>query len=226
MRHFVCVVALCALGSSAVGNMLINGNLDSPGTSGSDAIDGWTLTETLGFNAAEFADIANHTPGGATGLWLRPWAGKSGIANIPVDARLEQTVSGIVPGARYRVSAWLLFDEYFEPFKPASVGFASLRMQWLDAEDNVLSGVFYGGLNDSDSGFNDGAWRQFVLESNAPADAVAVAVTYWMRNGIDSDQDPQSAYADDFVLEQVPAPGTLGVLALAGSGAARRRRRR
>jgi len=220
MRFSVGCVALFAIASASMANLLTNGNLDDPGTSGTDLINGWTLTETPGFNSAEFADFANHTPGGEVGVWLRPWAGDTASASIPVDAQLISDPIPAIPGQQYELSAWFLFEEHYAGFSEQQM-YTSLILWFYDASDSWIGGY---GLSLENFGFNDGEWHQYSFQGVGYPDAATMRVACSMSNGVVADQNPQSAFADDFVLTEIPSPGALALAGLVGAGAARRRR--
>jgi hypothetical protein len=227
-------------------NLLVNGNLDDPGTHEADVATGWTLTEgpdgPLGpTNTATFASFANHTPAGAdptqVGLWCRSFeGGLGGDEPSRVFAHLQQTVPG-VPGAAYTMSGWARFETFYAggvdnlndgatptvpndgPPSPTDTFFA---LEFLDAGSTLLSSVQV--ELRANGQLNDGTWREHTLNGVSPAGTALVRVRASMIDGaLNPGVNPQSAFVDDFTL--VPEPASLGLLSLAGLRLLARRRR-
>ena len=222
-------------------NLLVNGGLDLPGLHEQDLVTGWTLTEGPGaVNAATMATFANHTPPpippGSTaqvGLWYRAFEGTTFDNPRPaVDADLAQSVPGI-PGVTYTMTGWARFETNYAggldtlagrwPAGTPSPTRTEFALEFLDVANAVLPGSVIVDLHDDRGQANDGLWHEHSLTGTAPLGTVAVRVRASMLDGVNSDQNPQSAFVDDFTL--VPEPTGLAVLALAGAGLLARRRR-
>lgn len=217
-----CGLALCA--APAFATLLVNGDLEL-GADGNTA-DGWTLIEPdmddagMPTNSAEFIGFANHTMGGARGLWYRSFEGGLGGDNpMQVDAILQQDVAGTA-GDIYTASAWFRYETNYsglDPFAPTQTLFG---LEFLDAGNSVISST----IVDIDGVYDVmqlNQWQQFTIMDMAPMGTVSVRVSASMIDGVLEPANPQSAFVDDFVLTPEP---TSGLLLLAGMSLLRRRR--
>jgi hypothetical protein len=240
--------ALAALGLAALApcasqaqNLLFNPDLGLPLT-GDVAPTGWTLTESPvpDRDSATLTDFADHTTPGADnrGLWLKPFEGNfPGFPDVlSVDADLTQAVPGI-PGTRYQMSGWARFEggyaggvDTLHPSAPRQgtpLTDTVFALEFLNAGSSLLGGT---SIELKAAGqTNNNEWLQHSFSAVAPAGTAFVRVRASMIDGeFNADLSPgpgQSAFFDDFSLTIIPEPGTglLGLLGLAGLGAARRR---
>jgi hypothetical protein len=188
--------SLRASGAPAT-ELLTNGNLNS-----GSVVSGWTETHFPAPFTGNFqsSDFANHTPGGTTGYWLRPFTVEQPVG----DAFISQIVPG-GPGD-YTLSGYSKVEQNFLSAPPTEV---ILQLEYLDADEAVLDTDV---LNVMTAGqIKDGMWRQFTLDGTAPAGTVEVRVTAGGNNMVGNQDMPslQSAFWDDLVLESA-APGLPG----------------
>ena len=220
----VAAAVICASAHTASANLLINGNLDLPGVHESDVAIGWTLQEpdlnTAGapVNSATFASFANHTPGGAVGLWYRSFEGNlTDTSPETVNAHLFQTVP-VTPGLEYFLTAWYFMEANYSGLNPAAPTQTILALEFLDGGSTVLAGSLF---LDIDTVYDTNAtstWQQFALNGIAPAGAVNARVRSSMTDGVFQPTNPQSAFVDDFVLTGIPEPTTANLALLAAAG--------
>jgi hypothetical protein len=190
--------SLRASGAPAT-ELLINGNLNT-----ASAVSGWEISHfpapfTGNFESASFA---NHTPGGTTGLWMKPFT-----VELPVgEVLISQTVAA-GPGD-YTLSGYSKWEVNFELEPETEV---TLQLEYLDASEAVI-GMDVMDISD-DGQMSDNMWRQFTLDGTAPAGTVEIRVTAGATGLDDREEgeptDTQSAFWDDLVLE-FAAPGLPG----------------
>ena len=224
MRRSVAFLAgLALLGAPAFANLLINPGVDDPPDHETDIATGWTLEEPSldgdgnPVNSATFASFANHTPGGARGLWYRSFeGGLGGDEPFEVDAHLYQDVSGTA-GSAYTLSAWYRYETFYSGTDPFANTQTILAIDFLDGGGGVISSAE---LDIDSVQTPDGEWREFSVNGVAPAGTTTVRARSSMLGGVLEPQNPQSAFVDDFNL--VPEP-TSALLLVAGGLALRRR---
>lgn len=206
------VIAACLFcaNPAVAQNLLSNGNLDSPGIHESDLIDDWVLVEGPAGNTATAATFADHTGAGGVGLWYRPFEGT--LWNDPrpaVFADLFQDVPA-TPGALYTMTGWARFEANWPggleflpgdwPPNTPSPTRTEFALEFVDAGATILPQSVVVDLHDDRGQQNDGVWVQHMLMAVAPAGAVTVRVRASMIDGLSPDQNPQSAFVDDFEL--------------------------
>jgi hypothetical protein len=142
----------------------------------------------------------------------------------PANANLWQDVPG-TPGESYDLSAWFRYEKYYSGLNPLESTQTLLAMDFLDAGMAVLDSS----VLDVDTvmptlpdGTADGNWYQFSVSGVAPAGTAYVRARTTMVDGmfayyLDGNGNwvalnPQSAFADDFVL--TPEPASLVALLL------------
>lgn len=212
-------------GSVGAANLLLNPNLDSPGTHDSDLINDWTLIETRTgpnnlppANSATFASFANHNTGGTVGLWFRSF---SGNLTDPVHADLFQDVAG-TPGTLYRLSAWARYETNYPGGVAGDPQDTFLAIDFLDVNGLPISTSSI--ELQADGQTNGGGWMQHFVTGLAPAGTIGVRARGSMTNGHVATANPQSAFMDEFNLEVVvPEPVSLSALAFGGLMLRRRR---
>jgi hypothetical protein len=191
--------SLRASGAPAT-ELLVNGNLNT-----GSVVSGWTFTHfpaafTGDFNTAGFA---NHTPGGTTGLWMKPF----GVVEPVGKVLIHQTVEA-GPGD-YTLSGYSKWETNFELEPPTMV---LLQLEYLNASDVVIGSDV---LDVVDEGqMSDNMWRQYTLDGTAPAGTAKIRVSAG-ADGMDDREEGeptgnQSAFWDDLVLELAAAPGLVG----------------
>jgi hypothetical protein len=184
--------SLRASGAPAT-ELLINGNLNT-----GSAVSGWELTGFPGLFMGEFnsAGFANHTPGGTTGLFMKPF-----LVEQPVgEVFISQTVAA-GPGD-YTLSGYSKWETNFELEPETEV---TLQLEYLDASEAVI-GTDIVDVRDEGQ-LSDNMWRQFSVNGTAPAGTVEVRVSAGATGLDDNEENPdtQSAFWDDLVLEAASA---------------------
>lgn len=238
------VAALLATSSqpaSAV-ELLTNGDLSLPENAGDhDEPLGWVLTEGAANeafnpqNTAQLVGFADHT-GNANGqgLWLREFEGLFfGSKNEKTNVILSQTVPATA-GQTYDFSGWARFEPNFSGgvttlaagspsgAVPSPTG-TFFEMRFLDATSAGLSSVL---LDLRSAQAADNNWHQHTLSGIAPAGTASVLVTAYSLNMVPNIDPGQSAFFDDFSLQAVPEPSSIGLGAIALLGLVSRARRR
>ena len=248
LSALVGALALCA-GGLAQAALLINGDLDNPGTHESDLTVGWTLEESKQTpgptDTATFASFANHTPNpnapGAdpdttrTGVWYKNF---TGAANNLATAHLYQDVAG-TPGMKYILTGWSRFEMFYAggfnlvpSIDPVTGEFvlspsptkSVFALDFLGAGDALISSVEWD-LHDDGGQINNNQWVQHMVMATAPDGTVEVRARSSAIDMIGT-FGSQSAFADDFTLVCVPEPSSmaLGLLGLVGLFAMARRK--
>jgi hypothetical protein len=185
--------SLRASGAPAT-ELLINGNLNT-----GSVVSGWTVTNFPGAFTGNFqtADFANHTPGGTTGLWMKPFG--------TVEPVGEVLISQIVPATAgdYTLSGYSKWEVNFKSAAPETE--VILQLEYLDSSEAVI-GTDVVDIKDEGQ-MADNMWRQFTLEGTAPAGTMEIRVTAG-ASGMDANEEMtsnQSAFWDDLVLESAAA---------------------
>jgi hypothetical protein len=201
---------------------LVNGGLNIQG-----APHGYTL-ETgpcPGGNcapSASFRNFANHTPGGQFGLWFKSFANVTDFEPDieSVDGTMSQVVAATA-GADYTFSAWTAWERGYSGglIHMGSTTQTLMRMEFLDSSMNPIPGetleldLYAAGMrNDEDGPTNNiepEDWRQFSLAGTAPANTESVRISIAGLGMFKTEIEPQSAFFDDFSLDEV-LPGLLG----------------
>jgi hypothetical protein len=177
---------------------LLNPNLN---TVPPDLPTSFTLTETPAMrDTAGGASFANRQAPGSNGLWLKAFSGS--LAD-PSDATLSQTLSA-TPGGDYTFSAWSKWETNYSGGLATISGQPSptqtlLELAFLDASSAVIGTPATVNLKTAGQ-LNDGTWREFSVNGEAPANAVSVRVSAIMNDGVASGANPQSAFFDDLSL--------------------------
>ena len=241
--------------------LLTNGGLDEDPPS---ALDFWDLQsdppmeENDEILRTPSAAWANNTPGGTRGVWLSAFFGANAIFDPdPVDGTMSQTVAA-QPGLTYTFSGATRFEaNYSGGFETipdsgnpdiffsglASPTRTEIVLEFLDSNGDVIESATIDVREDresiigcnTDGCANDGQWYTHTLQAIAPAGTVEARLTGQMIDGVHSGFNPQSAFFDDFSLDDgtvaslvatVPEP-TSGLLLCVGSlllGIGRKRR--
>jgi hypothetical protein len=191
--------SLRASGAPAT-ELLVNGNLNTL-----SAVQGWTFTHfpaefTGDFNSSGFA---NHTPGGNTGLWMKPFVVVEPVGKVLIS----QTVTA-GPGD-YTLSGYSKWEVNFELEPETTV---VLQLEYLNASDVVIGTDVMDVVDEGQ--MSDNMWRQFTLEGTAPAGTAKIKVSAG-ADGMDDREEgeptgTQSAFWDDLVLEIAAPPGQDG----------------
>ena len=174
--------------------LLANAGLEEDPPSG---LDSWTVAidDPQGSDeVVRLAGFANHTTGGANGLWFSSWLGETGTE---VDGSVSQVVEA-VEGGNYTFSGFSRFETNF------SAASTFMEIAFLDAGDAVIGTPVTFDVEadrDTQSGGspNDGAWYEHSFSAVAPSGAASVQVTGGWIDGV-STTGAQSAFFDDFVL--------------------------
>jgi hypothetical protein len=189
---------------------LANANLNTLG-----APSGWVIEKT-GQDNLSFAGSPSFAANtGNVGMWLRAFSGG--------DAKILQTVAA-TPGASYDFSAFSKWEQGYidlDPLHPETE--TTMTLEYLDASSVVIGAPLVlnllgpdglpGGGDDLQMG--DGMWRQLTLDGGtAPAGTAFVRVSAGAIMMGNSGVDPQSAFFDDFSLNETLAGA--GGLAAAG----------
>jgi hypothetical protein len=190
--------SLRASGAPAT-ELLVNGDLNT-----GSAVQGWTFTHFPAAFTGEFnsSGFANHTPGGNTGLWMKPFTVVEPVGKVLIS----QTVTA-GPGD-YTLSGYSRWEVNFELEAPTVV---ILQLEYLDASDVVLDTDVMDIVDEGQ--MSDNMWRQFTLAGTAPAGTAKIRVSAG-ADGLDDREegeptDTQSAFWDDLVLE-FAVPGLPG----------------
>jgi hypothetical protein len=224
---------------------LLNANLNTPGDPA-----GWTLSEgpsgtseTMGggigpvvtADSGAFVNFANHTPGGAQGLWIRSFVNTTQF-NPDLPSVFATLTSDKIPaeeGADYDFTAWTAWEWGFSGgiANPSLRSPVVMKMEFLNASDVVIGSPltlnFYdqGMRNDQDGPTNNiepEDWQDFTLSGTAPPGTANVRVSLdaqGLFNTLPPSSEPQSAFFDDFSLIEtlpgasaVPEPASLALL--------------
>jgi hypothetical protein len=229
----VMVITLATAVRTGAQELLINGDLNNPGTNASNTSVGWTLTEgplnlatpPVLVNSAQFQTFAERTAGAnRVGLWLQPFAGNPASTTAPptVFAHLTQDVAG-APGLVYSLSAWSRFETHYaggvdnlNDGAPEATGESStdgaasptdtfLAIDFLDLLNNVIGTSSIELRADGQS--NNAGWRQHLVSGVSPVGTVTVRARGSMIDGqLNPGVNPQSAFLDDFSLTARPVP--------------------
>ncbi|HRK31951.1 MAG TPA: hypothetical protein PLD59_12805 [Tepidisphaeraceae bacterium] len=188
------LTTLFGTASSAMAvNLLVNPGFEAPPetTQTNTNIAGWTPVNAT--PRASFG-VANNTPGGLYGLWLRTFQ--------PIGGGATQLVTGITGGAEYNFSGWLNVENGFSAIEdPVAL---RLQLRWLDAGNSPVGTPATLDLTPQ-SGITPLVFAQYTLTANAPVGAVNVEVFAGFDGGGISSVQPQSAFWDDLILD---GPGT------------------
>ncbi len=172
---------------------------------------GFTLTETpMGTNTASVnvEGFANHTPGGAAGLWLQAFATQTPEG----DAVLSQTVPAVV-GGEYTYSAWSKWETGYSggvARDGAPDTETTMELAFLDGSAAVIGTPLMLDLRTVQ--MSDNMWRQFTLMDTAPAGTASVRISAGATDMFDTTPShfpngtSQSAFFDDFSL-MIGLPG-------------------
>jgi hypothetical protein len=136
-------------------------------------------------------------------MWLRAFSGG--------DAKILQTVPG-TPGGNYTFGAWSKWEMGYNGADPLSATQTFLKMEFLDASNAVIGTPAMLDLRTAQ--INDDTWRQFFLNSVAPAGTANVRVSVGATGMANSGINPQSAMFDDFSL-MLAGSGSGNLLAAA-----------
>jgi len=174
---------------------LANAALNQP-----DFTPGWTLIKspaaaTTGVFISD--NFANNTPGGLTGLWLRPF--------IVGDAKITQTVPGTA-GSNYTFTAQAKWEENYSGFMPSATE-TFMELAFLDASAVVIGTPVVLDLRD-DGQTNDNMFQLRDVSASAPAGTASVRVTAG-ATGMFNTSGSQSAFFDDLSL-MLAAAGLTG----------------
>jgi len=206
-------ISLLQTSTPFAGEKLTNGNLNTLG-----APSGWVIEKTSQDNLSFAGSPTFAANTGNVGMWLRSFSGG--------DAKILQTVTA-TPGAQYDFSAFSKWEAGYidlDPLHPEVV--TSMTLEYLDASSTVIGSPIVLDLGDVQQG--DAVWRQFTVDGGvAPANTAFVRVSAGAINMGDSGFNPQSAFFDDFSLNEilpgagglaasaVPEPGTFALCSLA-----------
>jgi hypothetical protein len=170
--------------------LLTNGNLNT-----GSAVQGWTFTYFPAPITGEFntQGFANHTPGGTTGLYMKPFAVVEPVGKVLIS----QTVAA-GPGD-YTLSGYSKWEVNFELEPPTEV---ILQLEYLDENQDVIGTDLLDIVDEGQA--SDNTWRQFTLDGTAPAGTVEIRVSAG-ADGLDDRESgeptaTQSAFWDDLVL--------------------------
>jgi hypothetical protein len=170
--------------------LLINGNLNT-----GSSVTGWTTTNSPGAFTGNLhtGDFANHTPGGTTGLWMKPFGTVEPVGEVLISQVVEAA-----PGD-YTLSGYSKWEVNFKFAEPATE--VILQLEYLDENEAVI-GTDVVDIKDEGQ-LADNTWRQFTLDGTAPAGTVDIRVSAG-ASGMDANEENtgnQSAFWDDLVLE-------------------------
>jgi hypothetical protein len=126
-----------------------------------------------------------------------------------------QIVTGLTAGSSYELSVWARGN-------PTVLDGAEYRIEWQNA-----SGVEIGRVNTEIHPFLTGDYQRFAITAVAPEGATRAAVVFAVQSFFHTGNIADTSVAwDDASLTVIPAPASLGLLAMAGLTGLRRRRRR
>jgi hypothetical protein len=181
--------------SAPSAEILTNADLN---TLPSSIVEGWTLTTTPSPTTGQFqtSTFANHTPGGATGLWLRPF-----LTADPVgEAFIEQIVEA-EPGGDYTLSAFSKWEVNYTGAQASAPTQTLIELAFLDASEAVIGTPVSVELRGAGQ-VADNMWRQFSVNGVAPAGTVSVRAKAGAKMMFNNAAIPgsQSAFFDDLSL--------------------------
>ncbi|MCC6491859.1 MAG: hypothetical protein IT424_02440 [Pirellulales bacterium] len=218
--------------SAPATEILLNPGLEeSPGS----GLDPWTVTQVdpdpfgpgtivepstdpTMFEVVRTAGFANHTTGGAAGVWLSPFHGS---VDSPVDGTISQTVAG-TPGGSYTFSGWSRWEGTYsggvdtitnspiasDVGKPSPTD-TQMEIAFLDSTGAVIDSTVLDVRADraaqiGSAVVNDNKWYLHTIHGVAPAGTVSVRVSASMLDGAFNGPGSQSAFWDDFSLDFTP----------------------
>lgn len=217
--------------------MCVLGAVAAVGMAAGSATAGVNLLNNAGFESALGFDFSNPTNwngffGGPGGTILQafndtgatPHSGAQALVTTirGVDGVTNghnaftghvQIVMGLQAGNEYELAVWARSN-------PAINNGAEFRIEWQND-----SGVELGRLNVEIQSQLTADYQRFALTSIAPTGATRAAVVFAVQSFLNDGANADTSVAwDDASLSVVPAPASLGVLAMSGLVALRRRR--
>ncbi|MCA9274077.1 MAG: PEP-CTERM sorting domain-containing protein [Phycisphaerales bacterium] len=215
MKNTLTVCAAIAAGMTTTANAqtIINPDLTGPVASSTAPTDWYAWTDTA--DTCDASGPFNYTgnpwvlsPNGGTFV-------RGGANDFGVNEGIAQVVTGFVPGQIYTLEFYTTNLGFQNP----STGWGGADGFWRFFADSSVIGDTVT-LSRQALGTDDISWTFGTLDFVAPAASFELAVqSRWAGSGT-------AAYMgiDGINVRLVPAPGSFGLLALAGVGAMRRRR--
>lgn len=209
----VCAAIAAGLASTTNAQTIMNPDLTGPVASSTAPIDWYAWTDTA--DTCDASGPFNYTgnpwvlsPNGGTFV-------RGGANDFGVNEGIAQVVTGFVPGQVYTLE-----------FYTTNLGFQNPSTGWTGADGFwrfYADGTVFGDsvtLTKPVLGTDDISWTFGTLNFVAPAASFELAVqSQWAGSG-------SAAYMgiDGINVRPVPAPASMGLIALAGVGALRHRR--
>ncbi len=226
------LVALLAGGASA--NLLLNGDLDSPGPGAT--IDNWTKDESKTFSGPtsdlvtleswiELPPITNGGGDNDLGAFIKAFQGNPTTGDL-ATLHLYQDVAGAA-GLEYRLSFIIGAGANYSGLIDPDVTKTELAIEFDNDNDrgNGLVGSAVLDLSYSLVAGGPSVGQNFAVTGIAPAGTSVARARFSMIDGYLTQNPDPSAFIDDFDLTVVPEPAALTLLGLGLIGLVALRRR-
>lgn len=230
------ILGLAVCGANIAHAQLVNGNLNLASVSSQVLATptGWTVMATRsisgtfndGASSEGFANANVPDPGGAFGLFYKPFSGNSTDGNVTVNF-FQDTPATV--GVTYRLSGYAGAGAGYVGLIPTNTTTMSLfAVEFLNAGNSVIGGSTLD-LKTAGLGTTNGnafGYAQYSVMATAPAGTVSVRSRASMVNAFGNPLGGDQAFVvDAFQLAAIPEPTTflLVGLGLAGLVAVRRR---
>lgn len=236
------IASFAGLPSASAQNLLLNGDLDSPGPGAT--IDNWSKDEFKTFSGdttdlitlepwIEIAPITNGGGDNDLGGFLKAFQGNGSTGDL-ATLHLYQDVAGS-EGLEYGLSGWLGAGANYSGLltgDPRGDTKTELAIEFDNDNDRDNGWISDAILDVKAAGLTSGAFpdfgaQQFSVSGVAPAGTTIVRARVSMIDAYNTTNPDPALFIDDFSLQVIPEPSSviLGVLGMLGVGWAARRRK-